>query len=419
MRSVALGLRENAGQFWLLVLINAFVGSMVGLERELLPLIGEQEFGIASKTALLSFIATFGAVKAMANYSAGRLGDAFGRKRVLVVGWLFALPVPLLIMWAPSWEWIVFANVLLGINQGLAWSSTVVMKIDLVGARQRGLAMGLNEFAGYLAVAVTAFAAGLLAQQYGARPVPFYLGVACAVAGLVLTLLLVRDTTAHAHLEAGARQPSPLRRNGVFADATWRDPALASCSQVGLVNNLNDGVAWGLFPLLFAGSQLPGAQATLLIAIYPAMWGISQLFTGAASDRYGRRPLIVAGMAVQAIALAAIALTASFQSWLAGSVLLGLGTALVYPTLIAAISDVAHPSWRSTAVGVYRFWRDSGYVFGAVLAGVIADRLGIRAAVLVVAGITLLSAIAAAMRMPETRPHEAAQRPRTRQQSAA
>ena len=419
MRSVALGLRENAGQFWLLVLINAFVGSMVGLERELLPLIGEQEFGIASKTALLSFIATFGAVKAMANYSAGRLGDAFGRKRVLVVGWLFALPVPLLIMWAPSWEWIVFANVLLGINQGLAWSSTVVMKIDLVGARQRGLAMGLNEFAGYLAVAVTAFAAGLLAQQYGARPVPFYLGVACAVAGLVLTLLLVRDTTAHAHLEAGARPPSPLRRNGVFADATWRDPALASCSQVGLVNNLNDGVAWGLFPLLFAGSQLPGAQATLLIAIYPAMWGISQLFTGAASDRYGRRPLIVAGMAVQAIALAAIALTASFQSWLAGSVLLGLGTALVYPTLIAAISDVAHPSWRSTAVGVYRFWRDSGYVFGAVLAGVIADRLGIRAAVLVVAGITLLSAIAAAMRMPETRPHEAAQRPRTRQQSAA
>lgn len=419
MRRVVLGLRENAGQFWLLVLINAFVGSMVGLERELLPLIGEQAFGIASKTALLSFIATFGAVKAIANYSAGRLGDAFGRKRVLVVGWLFAIPVPLLIMWAPSWEWIVFANVLLGINQGLAWSSTVVMKIDLVGARQRGLAMGLNEFAGYLAVAVTAFAAGLLAHQYGARPVPFYLGVVCAVAGLVLTLLLVRDTTAHARLEAGARPLSPLRRNGVFADATWRDPALASCSQVGLVNNLNDGVAWGLFPLLFAGSQLPGAQATLLIAIYPAVWGISQLFTGAASDRYGRRPLIVTGMVVQAIALAAIALTASFQSWLAGSVLLGLGTALVYPTLIAAISDVAHPSWRSTAVGVYRFWRDSGYVFGAVLAGVIADRLGIRAAVLVVAGITLLSAIAAAMRMPETRPNEAAQRPRSRQQSAA
>lgn len=419
MRSVALGLRENAGQFWLLVLINAFVGSMVGLERELLPLIGEQEFGIASKTALLSFIATFGAVKAIANYSAGRLADAFGRKRVLVAGWLFAIPVPLLIMWAPSWEWIVFANVLLGINQGLAWSSTVVMKIDLVGARQRGLAMGLNEFAGYLAVAVTAFAAGLLAQQYGARPVPFYLGVACALTGLVLTLLLVRDTTAHAHLEAGARSLSPLKRNGVFADATWRDPALASCSQVGLVNNLNDGVAWGLFPLLFAGSQLPAAQATLLIAIYPAMWGISQLFTGAASDRYGRRPLIVAGMAVQAMALAVIALTASFQSWLTGSVLLGLGTALVYPTLIAAISDVAHPSWRSTAVGVYRFWRDSGYVFGALLAGVIADRLGIRAAVLVVAGITLLSAIAAAMRMPETRPNQAAQRPRSRQQSAA
>ena len=419
MRNVALGLRENAGQFWLLVLINAFVGSMVGLERELLPLIGEQEFGIASKTALLSFIATFGAVKAIANYSAGRLGDAFGRKHVLVVGWLFAIPVPLLIMWAPSWEWIVFANVLLGINQGLAWSSTVVMKIDLVGARQRGLAMGLNEFAGYLAVAAMAFAAGLLAQQYGARPVPFYLGVACAFAGLVLTLLLVRDTTAHAQLEAGARPLPPLRRSGVFADATWRDPALASCSQVGLVNNLNDGVAWGLFPLLFAGSQLPRTQATLLIAIYPAMWGVSQLFTGAASDRYGRHPLIVAGMAVQAIALAVIALTASFQSWLTGSVLLGLGTALVYPTLIAAISDVAHPSWRSSAVGVYRFWRDSGYVFGALLAGVIADQLGMRAAVLAVAGITLLSAIAAAMRMPETKPNRAARGPRPRQQSAA
>ncbi|HEY0673847.1 MAG TPA: MFS transporter [Longimicrobiales bacterium] len=417
MRSVALGLRENAGQFWLLVLINAFVGSMVGLERELLPLIGEQEFGIASKTALLSFIATFGAVKAIANYSAGRLGDAFGRKRVLVLGWLFAIPVPLLIMWAPSWEWIVFANVLLGVNQGLAWSSTVVMKIDLAGARQRGLAMGLNEFAGYLAVAATAFAAGLLAQQFGSRPVPFYLGVVCAVAGLVLTLFLVRDTTAHAHMEAGMQPLSPQVRSGVFADATWRDPALASCSQVGLVNNLNDGVAWGLFPLLFASGHLPGAQATLLIAIYPATWGISQLFTGAASDRYGRRPLIVAGMALQAIALTVIALAASFRVWLTGSVLLGLGTALVYPTLIAAISDVAHPSWRSTAVGVYRFWRDSGYVFGALLAGLIADRLGMRAAILAVAGITLLSAVAAALRMPETKSDQDA--PRSRQRSAA
>ena len=417
MPSVTLGLRANAGQFWLLVLINAFVGSMVGLERELLPLIGEQEFGIASKTALLSFIATFGAVKAIANYSAGRLGDAFGRKRVLVAGWLFALPVPLLLMWAPSWGWIVFANVLLGINQGLAWSSAVVMKIDLVGGEQRGLAMGLNEFAGYLAVAASAFAAALLAQRFGLRPVPFYMGAVFAVTGLILTLLFVRDTTAYARLEGGTHDTSGRMRNGVFADATWRDPALASCSQVGLVNNLNDGLAWGLFPLLFASIQLPRTQAALLIALYPAMWGISQLFTGAASDRYGRRPLIVAGMVVQAGALAVIGLTASFYPWLTGSILLGLGTALVYPTLIAAISDVAHPSWRSTAVGVYRFWRDSGYVFGAVVSGVVADVFGIRAAVLAVAAITLLSGMAAALRMPETRLTANVQR--LRQQPAA
>ncbi len=407
MRNVSLGLRENARQFWLLVLINAFVGSMVGLERELLPLLGEHEFGIASKTALLSFIASFGAVKALANYSAGRLADAWGRKRVLVTGWLFAIPVPLLIIWAPSWGWIVFANVLLGVNQGLAWSSTVVMKIDLVGPKQRGLATGLNEFAGYLAVGIAAFAAGLLAQAFGPRPVPFYLGIAFAAAGLVLTILFVRDTSAHAQLEAANRTHGP-RPASVFAAVTWRDPALASCSQAGLVNNLNDGVAWGLFPLLFAGAGLSRPHIGVLVAAYPAVWGVAQLLTGVTSDRIGRRPLIISGMILQAFALMLIGLAESFTTWLWASVLLGLGTALVYPTLLAAISDVAHPSWRSSAVGVYRLWRDSGYVAGALLAGVIADVFGMRTAILAVAAITLISGLAVALRMPETAPHVAA-----------
>jgi MFS family permease len=404
MRKVSLGLRENAGQFWLLVLVNAFVGSMVGLERELLPLLGEQEFGVASKTALLSFIATFGAVKALANYSAGALADVWGRKRVLVVGWLFALPVPLLINWAPTWGWIVFANVLLGINQGLAWSSTVVMKIDLAGTKQRGLAMGLNEFAGYLAVAVAAFAAGLLAQEFGPRPVPFYLGFVFAVVGLAITVLFVRDTAAHAALEADSHAQSPARRAEVFAAVTWRDPALASCSQAGLVNNLNDGVAWGLFPLLFAGAALSSTQMTVLIAAYPAIWGSAQLLTGMASDHYGRRRLIIIGMTVQAVALTLVGLAASFTAWLSASMLLGVGTALVYPTLLAAISDVAHPSWRSSAVGIYRLWRDSGYVVGALLAGTLADLFGIRAAVLAVAAVTLASGALVGLRMPETAP---------------
>jgi MFS family permease len=406
MRNVSLGLRENARQFWLLVLINAFVGSMVGLERELLPLLGEQEFGIASKTALLSFIASFGAVKALANWSAGRLADAWGRKRVLVTGWLFAIPVPLLIIWAPSWGWIVFANVLLGINQGLAWSSTVVMKIDLAGPQQRGLAMGLNEFAGYLAVAIAAFAAGLLAQTFGIRPVPFYLGVAFAAAGLALTVLFVRDTGAHAQLEAAIRTQSP-ESAGVFATVTWRDPALASCSQAGLVNNLNDGVAWGLFPLLFVSAGLSRMDIGILVATYPAVWGVAQLVTGITSDRIGRRPLIISGMLVQALALMLIGLAESFTLWLWASVLLGLGTAFVYPTLLAAISDVAHPAWRSSAVGVYRLWRDSGYVVGALLAGVIADVFGMRPAILAVAALTLLSGFGVAVRMPETAPRTA------------
>lgn len=385
----------------MLVLVNAFVGGMVGLEREILPLLGQQEFGVASKTALLSFIASFGAVKALANYFAGQLGDAWGRKRVLVTGWLFGLPVPLLIIWAPSWSWVVFANVLLGVNQGLAWSATVVMKIDLVGPKQRGFAMGMNEFAGYLAVALAAFAAGLLAHNFGYR-VPFYLGVAFVAAGLAITLFFMRDTTAHAALESESHDQSSATRSDVFAAVTWRDPALASCSQAGLVNNLNDGIAWGLFPLLFVGAGLSQPRIAALVAAYPAAWGIAQLLTGAISDRYGRKILISSGMMLQAVSLACIAITDSFASWLMASILLGVGTAMVYPTLLAAIGDVAHPSWRGAAVGVYRLWRDSGYVVGALLAGVLADRFGIPAAVLAVAAVTFLSGVAVALRMPET-----------------
>lgn len=404
MRDIALGLRENARQFWLLVLVNAFVGAMVGLERELLPRLGEESFALTSKTALLSFIASFGAVKALTNYFAGVLSNKFGRKRVLIAGWLFALPVPLLIIAAPSWRWVVFANVLLGVNQGLAWSSTIVMKIDLAGPRQRGLAMGLNEFAGYIAVAVAAFSAGILAQQYGPRPIPFYLGFAIAFAGLALSVFFVRDTTEHARLEERSH-PVPEEKPRMFALMTWRDPALASCTQVGFVNNLNDGVAWGLFPLLFASAALQPVQISLLVAIYPAIWGLMQLLTGPASDRVGRKPLIVTGMLLQAAALATVAASSAFSWWLAASIALGIGTACVYPTLLAAISDVAHPSWRPSAVGIYRLWRDSGYVAGALIAGLIADLFGLRSAVLTVAALTLISGLAAALRMPETGRH--------------
>ncbi|HEX6106466.1 MAG TPA: MFS transporter [Gemmatimonadales bacterium] len=403
---VALGLRANWRQFWLLVLVNAFVGAMVGLERTVLPLLAEAEFGLASKSAVLSFIATFGAVKALTNLFAGRLSDLYGRKQVLLAGWLAGLPVPFLVMWAPSWSWIVFANVLLGINQGLAWSTTVIMKIDLVGPARRGLAMGLNEFAGYLAVAVAALGTGYLAQMYGLRPEPFYLGIACAAAGLALSLLFVRETRHHAALEAsqsdsagGGAHPTT---GEILVRASWRDPALSSACQAGLVNNLNDGLAWGLFPLFFAAAGLNVATIGVLSFTYPAVWGLLQLGTGALSDRWGRKWLIAGGMLVQAAALAAIALTHGFWPWVGSSALLGAGTAMVYPTLLAAVGDVAHPRWRGSAVGVYRLWRDSGYAVGALLAGVLADLLGMGWAIGAVALLTLGSGLLVAARMPET-----------------
>jgi MFS family permease len=410
VRAIALGLRANWYQFWLLVLVNAFVGAMVGLERTVLPLLAQVEFGLASKSAVLSFIATFGVVKALTNFFAGRLGDAYGRKRVLVAGWIFGLPVPFLVMWAPSWSWIVFANVLLGINQGLAWSTTVIMKIDLVGPRQRGLAMGINEFAGYLAVALAALGTGYLAQAYRLRPEPFYLGIACAAAGLALSLLFVRETRHHVALEAkhfpslsdGAGDGAELTTRGLLVRASWRDPALSSASHAGMVNNLNDGVAWGLFPLFFAAAGLDVARIGILSFVYPAVWGVLQLGTGALSDRWGRKRLITGGMLLQGGALAAIALVRGFWLWVGATALLGVGTAMVYPTLLAAVGDVAHPRWRASAVGVYRLWRDSGYAVGALLAGALADLFGMARAIGAVAVLTFASGLLVVVRMPET-----------------
>ncbi len=406
-----LGLSENWHQFWLLVLVNSFVGAMVGLERTVLPLLAEREFGLASTSAALSFIATFGAVKALTNLLAGQLGDRFGRKRVLVAGWLFGLPVPLLVMWAPSWWWIVFANVFLGVNQGLTWSTTVIMKIDLVGPRQRGLAMGLNEFAGYLAVALSAYTTGLIAGHFGLRPEPFYLGIALAAAGLALSQLAVRDTMAHARREAAeqssARPGAPGMRE-LLLRTSWKDPALFSISQAGLVNNLNDGLAWGLFPIFFGIAGLSLHEIALLAAVYPAVWSIAQLGAGALSDRWGRKSLIVGGMLLQGVALVVTAVVRGFAPWLAAAVLLGIGTAMVYPTLLAAIADVAHPAWRGSAVGVYRLWRDSGYVIGALAAGAIADAFGMTAAIGAIGVLTAASGVLVLVRMPETAPLRAA-----------
>lgn len=404
--SIRLGLRENLGQFSLLLLVNAFVGAMVGLERSILPAIAEQEFHIAARAAILSFIVVFGITKALTNYGAGRLSDRFGRKHVLVAGWLVAIPVPFVLMWAPAWHWVVAANVLLGVSQGLTWSTTVIMKIDLVGPKRRGLAMGLNEFSGYIAVAGSALATGWIAARYGLRPAPFSLGVVYVAAGLLLSALAVRETRHHVTHEVRAHHPAAqgegLTQGEIFRRASLTDRNLSSISQAGLVNNLNDGMAWGLFPLVFAAAGMSLAQVGMLAAIYPAVWGVAQIFTGALSDRVGRKWLIASGMWVQAVGIAATALAADFAAFGLGAVLLGLGTAMVYPTLLAAIGDVAHPSWRASAVGVYRLWRDLGYAVGALLAGITADMFGLAAAVWVVAGLTLLSGVIAAVRMSET-----------------
>jgi MFS family permease len=397
-----LGLRANWRQFTLLIVINAFVGAMVGMERVVVPLLAERDFGIASRSVILSFIVSFGLVKAAANLLAGGLSDRAGRRRVLIAGWLFALPIPAMLYLAPAWEWVVAANVLLGINQGLAWSTTVIMKIDLVGPVRRGLAMGLNEAAGYLAVSLAALCSGYLAAVYGHRDALLAVGATAAAAGLILSVAFARESRHHAEAEARTQQPSRATFGEIFARTSWRDRTLFSITQAGLVNNLNDGMAWGLLPLFYTSQGLPLGQVASLSALYPAVWGIAQLATGAWSDCAGRKPLIAAGMWLQGAAIALIPLWRSFSGWALAAVLLGLGTAMVYPTLLAAIGDVAHSSWRASAVGVYRLWRDAGYAIGALLSGLAADALGMEWAIFLVGALTALSGVIAAVRMRET-----------------
>jgi len=387
------------------VLVNAFVGGMVGLERTVVPLVGSQEFGLVLRTAIFSFIVFFGVVKAFSNLASGALADAFGRKRVLVAGWVLGVPVPFMIILAPSWGWIVAANALLGVNQGLTWSMTVLMKIDLVGPRGRGLAVGINEFAGYLAVGLTALATGYLASAYALRPEPFYLGVGYVVLGLLVSTFLVRDTSEHVRLEMESHVPEPsaLGFREVFAKTSFKDRNLFACSQAGLVNNLNDGMSWGVFPLFFQAFGLGVGRIGILKAVYPAVWGLLQVATGPMSDRLGRKWLIVGGMGVQAGGIFVTVAGRGFGWWLLGSILLGLGTAMVYPALIAAVSDNSHPSWRARSLSIYRFWRDLGYAVGALSAGIIADTLGLSWAIGSVGLLTSLSGVIVAVVMREKR----------------
>ena len=399
-----LGIRANAGQFGLLIGVGALVGAMVGQERTVLPLIASQVFGIAGVATALTFLVAFGVTKALTNLVAGALADQYGRLPVLIVGWLVGLAVPVLLILAPNWEWVIVANVLLGINQGLTWSTTVLMKVDLAGAERRGLALGLNESAGYVAVAAAALATGFIADKAGLRPAPFVFGLAVAIGGLVLSAFAVRETRDHVALDDGRTGGGRPPWREVLVRTSLRDPSLSAASQAGLVNNLNDGMAWGLLPLFYAAAGLSLSEIATLAAAYPLTWGASQLATGAWSDRIGRKRPIVAGMLLQAVAIAAIVAFSGFVPWLAASVVLGLGTALVYPTLLAVVADVAGPRWRGSALGVYRMWRDLGFAVGAILVGVVADRAGMSAAIVVVAAITAGSGLVVAGRMRETRP---------------
>lgn len=395
---IALGLRANWRQFALLVAVNAFVGGMVGLERSILPVLAEAEFGIASKIAAVSFVATFGLAKAITNLFAGYLSQRFTRRSILIAGWLFGLPVPFILIWAPSWGWVIGANALLGLNQGLAWSMTVNMKLDLVGPQRRGLALGFNEAAGYLAVAAAAFLTGVIAELYGLRPEPFYLGIAFAASALALSVLFIRDTAPFVALESakhiGESPPPSLTRS--FAETTWKRPDLFGISQAGFVKNLNDGLAWGIFPLFFVSRGLELDRVAILAAVYPMVWGVLQLGTGWASDLVGRKPLIVGGMLLQGVAISVVGTIDSFGGWLVAVALLGVGTALVYPTLLAAIGDAVHPQERATSLGVYRFWRDAGFIAGALGTGALADLFGFEMAIQSVAALTAASGIIAA-----------------------
>ena len=392
-----LGLRENWRQFTLLVVINAFVGGMVGMERSILPQLAEVEFGIAAKTAVLSFIVAFGISKAFANLFTGTLAGLLGRKRLLLLGWVLGLPVPFLLMYAPSWNWVIAANILLGVHQGFAWSATVVMKIDLAGERDRGLAMGLNEFAGYLAVALAAFFTGWIASEYGLRPYPFYLGVGLSVAGLLATLLLVRDT--HAHVAAEAAQSKAPRLAHIFRDTSWRHRNLGSVTVTGLVNNLNDGMVWGLLPMFLVQKGFSLNEIGILAAVYPAVWGIGQLFSGRMSDFICKKDLLLWGMVLQGLALLGLAWVDSFAAFAALLALLGWGTAMVYPTFLASIAENTHPFDRAKSLGVFRFWRDMGYAIGALLTGVLADAFGIPTSIVAVGVLTVATGFFVDFRM--------------------
>jgi MFS family permease len=414
MSEMRLGLRENFPQFSLLVLLNAFVGAMVGLERTILPLLGEQEFGLSSKTAITSFIVSFGVTKAIINLVAARLSDRVGRKPILVAGWVLALPVPFLIIYAPAWWWIDLANVLLGANQAMAWSMTVIMKIDLVGPRRRGLALGLNEFAGYVAVGVMSWITGYIAGQYALRPQPFYLGIAISIIGFLLAVLVIRETRGHVALEApsspGETTSAAPTLSHIFYITSLGNMSLFAACQAGLVNNLNDGMSWGLYPLFFAAHGLDVARIGVVKAVYPIVWGLLQVVTGPLSDRFGRKGLIAWGMVVQAGGIWLTVLMPDYAIWIVGAALQGLGTAMVYPTLLAAITDHAHPTWRASSLGVYRFWRDLGYAVGALLSGLVADFLGLEAAIHLVAALTLLSGVAVAVLMTQSGPAPASVR---------
>lgn len=395
---IELGLRKNGKQFVLLIIINAFVGAMVGLERTIFPQFAELEFGMASNSAMLSFITAFGLSKAMANYYTGRLANKIGRKNLLVIGWLFAIPVPLLLLYAPNWNWVIFANILLGISQGLAWSSTILMKIDLVGEKNRGLAMGLNEFAGYFAVGITAFLTGYLAHHYGIKPYPFYLGMLISIIGLFLSLIWAKDTRAFVQKEHETDNKISLK--SVFRETTFKNKTLSSVTQAGLINNLNDGMIWGLLPILLFSYHFNSENIGIITAIYPAVWGIGQLFTGKMSDHFSKKAMLFWGMLLQGIAILIIPMSSNFYILAGLSAALGLGTALVYPTFLATIAQVTSAKQRAESIGVFRLWRDLGYAFGAIISGIIADMFGLSYAVFIIGAITIVSALIIQFRMP-------------------
>jgi MFS family permease len=397
MNTIKLGLKENWKQFTILVIINGFVGGMVGLERTILPQIAEQEFAIAAKSAILSFIVVFGIVKALTNYYTGVLANKWGRKNLLILGWIVAIPVPFILMMAENWNWIIAANVLLGINQGLAWSSTVVMKIDLVGEKQRGFAMGLNEFAGYLSVAIVAFFTGYIANTYGVRPYPFYIGIGLIVLGLLGSIFFVKDTRHHVAMETGTSAVPRLKH--IFWDTTWKHPNLGAVSQAGLVNNLNDGMVWGILPILLASKDFSLKEIGILTAVYPAVWGLGQLFTGRMADIYEKRKLLFWGMFMQAIALVVLIWASTMTEFIVIGSILGFGTALVYPTFLATVAENTHPLDRAKSIGIFRLWRDLGYAIGAILTGIIADLFNLNAAILFIGILTFISSVVILVRM--------------------